>query len=779
MANIRTFLNLLVVIFMASLNSSCNNDDSMLHDETNVKLTLNLGKQTPLATRATDNGIDALNENLINNVDLFFYKIDAEDTDEPIYYTTDMVLPPNTKGSAQIDISMPKNKYNELFLTDADTECLVYAIVNRPSSTSGDNALPADKSLGSLKENTILFAEKFAEIDEDAETHFYRPSIQDNFVMDGSAVITRSGSELTGSIAVERVAAKISLYIDGIAPEVVDDQNVTWLSDINSVRLSLRRASKRTKLGSTPTEYIYGADNGNDIFSLNAISLDHSVNGSMTTSVPFYTYPTNWTNDENSRTHFILVVEWIKKEGADRLMTFYEVNVNAAGSYTERNHHYVIKQEISVLGSTNEENPKELYHNNYIVLDWGNAMNDDNDKTDSDAELSRFKYLMVNETKIEMDNTVSDQINFFSSAPIYLTSATIGWEHTANELSETLTMANQTHVTKTLNAQGDTIYTFYNNNAVDGIPNRIVGNDNNPNQDYRVKITIHNADPEDKNDLAYINVEHKLNNEMVETADFTQYYIDFTVQHQNDNTYNETISITQYPMIFIRTDRNYDSYNGGDRNGDKGFVYVNAGQEYSQFNAQWYSVSGMSFNTNPNRYIISVSSLTADADTYMIGDPRSKTPQNPSESAINADSEGKKLTQYRPTLSNGTEDMLSPQFMVASSYGNCPKSNMSRDEAERRCATYQEDGYLAGRWRIPTRAEIEYIAQLYAWEKIPPLFSSGMSYWSAQGCIQVNNNKQVVSSTSTTGLVRCVYDTWYWGTGQENRTQYVYGDVRE
>ena len=40
-----------------------------------------------------------------------------------------------------------------------------------------------------------------------------------------------------------------------------------------------------------------------------------------------------------------------------------------------------------------------------------------------------------------------------------------------------------------------------------------------------------------------------------------------------------------------------------------------------------------------------------------------------------------------------------------------------------RCAGYQEAGYPAGRWRVPTMAEINYIVQLSGWGVIPSLFS--------------------------------------------------------
>ena len=289
MANIRIYFNLLLILIIGGIVTSCNNDESIGYDDdaSNVKLTLTLGHQTPTGTRATDNGVDELNENVIKNVDVFFYRKNALITDQPIFSSIGIQIPDNTKGTSQMGISMPLAKYKELFPTENDVECLIYAIVNRPDSDSGDNALPDNKSLSSLKENTLLYAESFARRSEDPVTHLYSPSVQESFVMDGEAVVSRSGEELSGSIPVNRVAVKISLVINGIAEEVEDEKGDIWVSDINSVRLSLRRGSKRTKLGSTPTEYIYSADKDNDLFGLEAISLDNMENTNMTTNIPF------------------------------------------------------------------------------------------------------------------------------------------------------------------------------------------------------------------------------------------------------------------------------------------------------------------------------------------------------------------------------------------------------------------------------------------------------------------------------------------------------------
>ena len=768
MAKIRIYLNILLTFLALGLVQSCDNEDFFDNaEQSNVRLTLDLG------TRAAAE--DPLNEYKIENVELFFYKKGASYNTQPSYTLSGIT-------STNIEFLMPIDRFKELFPTDDDTECDVYVIVNRPTepvdedTEKTDNVLPTDKSLNSLRANTILYAPKFKEVYEDPTTNLYSPSKQDNFVMDGFASITRQGQKLEGTINVERVASKISLVIRGISDEVEDEDGVFWEPVISSMRLSMRRASKRTYLGSTPTSYIY-TNRDNDRFSLEAISLD-AVDGQYTTKIPFYTYPTSWANDENSRTHFILAMQWKKKGSDETQTTYYEVSVNTKGSYTERNRHYRIFQEIKVLGSKEQSTPVVLYPSDYFILDWGYS-HSGNASTDTDAELSRIKYLVVDETQIEMDNVSSKQIYFFSSDPVELSDITVKWEYTAQQTSKTITFATKDNVGDPITDEnGDKQYVIANNSNVDGVNNRIVQQKNaNDNTDYRVFVTIHNADVNDSKDRSYIYIEHRLDNTMDADADYTSYFIDFTVSHIGAEQYNETIKITQHPMIVIKADPNSVP-------NETGGVYVNK----KNSNASYGGVHGLTGNNkNPNRYIISVSALDTGS-SYIIGDPRESTVNNLNTKFTDAttmkytgDTGNRALTYYHPTVeTSASEKMISPQFMIASSYG--VTNPVDKDNARRRCATYQEDGYPAGRWRLPTQAEIQYIVQLSAWGIIPTLFGTENSYdatkyWSANGAVNVTPATGTVESSSDTssGPVRCVYDTWYW-TDKCSKTTFTWGD---
>ncbi len=128
--------------------------------------------------------------------------------------------------------------------------------------------------------------------------------------------------------------------------------------------------------------------------------------------------------------------------------------------------------------------------------------------------------------------------------------------------------------------------------------------------------------------------------------------------------------------------------------------------------------------------------------------------------------------------------MIAPSFRIASSYG--VTSSLSYDNASRRCASYQEDGFPAGRWRLPTAAEIEYCVTLSAKGRLPRLFGEqgeSTDYWSANGYITVNGNNVTpqINSFSNNRYVRCVYDDWYWGHDRVAAAQhtFMWGDEED
>lgn len=757
MMNARIYIRIFMAILFLGMMPSCTYDTILvggLNEHANVTLSLKLGDQPIVESRA-DGDDDP--EDAISTVELFFYEADATSSDVAFHYVSNEEI---TRNGECLTFSMPAEVLEEYCA--AGDKCKVYAIVNRDDETE----LPSTHNQTSL-EQMVLNA---AFINDAKE-----PQVPASFVMHGwDTEVTRAGNALEGEIQVKRVAAKITLDFieykkdndgnfilksDGtyevtpVTKFTVTENNIKYTADIADVKIALRRGISRSYLGSVYN----GTDKKDYLFDTSYVDYKSETTGNDNVSTytinnTFYTYPTNWAGDENSRTYLALEITW--HSGNEEVQTYYGINVNPAASNLASNNHYQILQAISVLGSTDEEEPVILDDpRSYQVVDWGTAS--------SSGKLELAKYLVVDETNIVLQNVLTKGIYFNSSAPIDLTDVTVKWNYTGQETAVDLTMATKTNATRNVLDNKDIQYVISNSSKVSNVNNRIQG-------DYKVTITIHNADATVSDDRSYILVEHNLDNSMTDGADYTAYKINFSVQHQNNENYKESISITQYPMLYIEAKLNSDFGKDGDTNNNtaNGYVYINNDNGASWAGKRELNVNDNRFNHNPNRYLITISSLadTEIAQRYIIGDPRSTTNSVPN-GIYTPNNNNNRLTTYYPTSDKGTKDMISPQFMVASSYGVCPQNITTLEDAIKRCATYQEDGYPAGRWRVPTQAEIQYIIQLSGWGMIPALFNTGIGYWSAQGLVGVDDEGNVDDyNDASTRVVRCVYDTWSWGT---------------
>lgn len=160
--------------------------------------------------------------------------------------------------------------------------------------------------------------------------------------------------------------------------------------------------------------------------------------------------------------------------------------------------------------------------------------------------------------------------------------------------------------------------------------------------------------------------------------------------------------------------------------------------------------------------------------------------------ANNVSGNQRTLSYYYPTLEDDAHKMMiAPKFRICSSYAGTTWI-LNRELARRRAAAYQELGYAAGRWRLPTFGEVSFVMQLAADFKIPRLFGTTKTtwyYWCANGLVQVPAKNNVTLTkptlpgdagfigpqgpqTSTTypngknpwvQRARFVYDEWYWG----------------
>lgn len=138
---------------------------------------------------------------------------------------------------------------------------------------------------------------------------------------------------------------------------------------------------------------------------------------------------------------------------------------------------------------------------------------------------------------------------------------------------------------------------------------------------------------------------------------------------------------------------------------------------------------------------------------------------------INTPQYHRTLSYYYPAYeSMENQYTIAPKFTIVSyhAYANAGLSGNGKEVARRRCAAYQQYGYPAGRWRLPTYAEIQYIKKLQAEGLILDVFG-GSDNWSAQGRVNANG---VLSTTDNNAYTRCVYDNWYWEQVEDDGVSY-------
>lgn len=274
----------------------------------------------------------------------------------------------------------------------------------------------------------------------------------------------------------------------------------------------------------------------------------------------------------------------------------------------------------------------------------------------------------------------------------------------------------------------------------------------------------------------------------------------FRIRHSDNANYYKDITVYQYPSIYVETKSSSGNpfiYNGvvdgimrGQSNG--------TGNNNNGFSVGQISPNGGGQGAH-DFTIISVSSLAGLESTYpawVIGDPRirlgeayttptSGEPYYKDNYSSDLANQANNTRWYRNDLgvassyfdkylvsdkSANANNFIAPKFMIASGYGyNSSANSGSWKMNSERCATYQEDGYPAGRWRVPTEAELIFCATLAAKGLIPSPFVNTTNYSAASG----RYLNYTTSGTSFTGnivevnsglrSIRCVYDLWYWG----------------
>ena len=749
----------IAVIFLIGA-TSCAKE---IADQANIAepgLTIKVISSNP-NTKATMPGVDDLNENKINNLHYFIYPMDPNNpsvdptTMQPVTEGSFKNLDTRNEYTIQIELTDYSLNY-EIFPRPYAT-CYVYVIANVPTEIDIENL--TDKSVPALR--SIAISADFVG-SKDFVPH-------ENFVMEGlgtAEIIDRKNVlAASGTIELHRVASKLTVSIDvAESYDAPDESNIggglTWYPEPESMTIEFVNGVSRAVVGGTPI-----VPSEHDYFRTNPRLLQVNNSGDYKAD-PFYTYPAAWDVGAEEEPYLRIMLPWktiinTEVDGVIRPVESYKdcyYKLILGGTELASNTWYDMLISIGVFGSFDEQEETilDITNTTYFVADWSTGL-------EVDSEIIGGRYLVVDRNSYELFNENSIKIPVTSSHPCIIS------------------VQNGTKVN--LNGGGTT-------------------QDNN----YSISIS---------DDGKYILFENILDNDMNSPDfDFTSYTFTFTIQHSDNGIYHSDITIKQYPAVYGEAQRNTDYGNGGNVNGDNGFVWVNGYQGSNVSNNTDFFLTAPGFsneNADPHMYVFTVTS-TAGTD-YIIGDPRDIDYTYRADAArwknapaiFNGNNRelnyyyGTRVasTKYKDANNNTgviyandkdaeaaepTINMIAPKFRLASGYavlqaGSNNGNNDARqmEKLKKRCASYQEDGYPAGRWRLPTRAEFQFIMTQIHRGNLPPVYLVDTEYWCAHGTGTPQSDGTIameyIGYDSAGHSVRCVYDEWYW----ENSTSYRLG----
>ena len=767
-----------ITILAAFAAVSCTRTDETIESLDAPVLTISLNAGEMMTKSAIPNV-----EDVVTQFDWFFYE-DNTGTSEPVYHghysvngTTVTYVAGDEASAANADSDEIHLGFNleDPYYKDIKGSYYVYVLANYDGI---DHSSVANLTLEKLLAKTM-------DTNFDEESDDYTKI--NNFVMDSysgddeadfpqlisvkKATDPDKDGKANLPVDLRRVAAKITFTLN-ISSSLVDTNGSTWkpiTGSSNFTTYMVNTVNHATVAGEPVDADTNAATGYSQSTGMGAYQTSYATTHVKTATDdddlvweldPFYSYPVSYELDSNNAPYLKISLPWENVDSEGNLigmgatLYYYKVylrdNDGNAITTLERNKHYIATVNVDKLGGT-QEDYVEL-DTFYYVADW---------QSPSHMYDGYYAPRFLDAPKkvyIYGDNSISVPVT--SSHPI----------------SATITSVSQKNLDGT-------------------------------NKMTRVPSTAH-ATPDGK--IAFT-LEYELDTDMPgEGMDITPITWTVRVSHADDSGTYKDVTVYQYPSIYgeqrrtgyADTATQSDYNNATDAlytflNGTR-YNYSNTGTAVQANNEGVYlgSINGGS-PTSRDKLILTVTTLasvigevaftkkgeTIKYSDVSIGDPRSK---------ISYPIEVQGLTWSRDDLGEspnyinnylvGDPDKnkyIAPRFMFPGGRLGSNRINSTlntggswRANAER-CAAYQEAGYPAGRWRLPTEAEVAFCRQLQEYDYIDGLFFDGNRYWTASGTYFLDgaiidpadepDNQRQGTGIYRTASSRCVYDLWYWG----------------
>ena len=754
-----------IMAFFACMLASCSEELEVYGSGEEVN-----GRSFTLQLRASGNtteaGEDAYNENRIAAVSVFFF------TDK------------ETATCSYMKRNIPTNNSNMLSVPLDDTfkpgEYFIFVLANVPVH---QKPVTGKFTLNQMKEKLMYTQLSSADKPEEA------------FVMQGLTEKVKVASDAQGgTVTLSRLAAKIVLLPTIKSPIKID--GVTYTAEVDRMDVALHHVTNYVHPDGTElTREEYNKRLTSEEKEKTFTTTDPRKYKSVTAPgaaaayvhIPFYSYPHTWLAytetsqlvQSEKQTYLTFRIPWTCTKNGVQLSTNYYYRVPVTNEIIsgsdgkgyrslKSNTLYKIKMNVGVLGSIDPGQVTPDVDLKYEISDWKSV--------DISADVNKYNYLELETNYVEMNNESRADIGVTSSSDVTAKVVKITYpDYSGTTIKPAVTMTEPVK------------------------PNREDFTGLLDEYRYQQALKRYESDLKTWNNQSnFVTVYgQSITFEHAVSADVYVPYT-YTIEVTNKDGQKQELTITQYPPIYITGE--YNSNGSSNR-----FVYRETTNEtwvggwdafYTVVDDNNKSLGGAhdpgdgsSSNNNKNQYTIHVTQLDAgDESKYIIGDPRNPTPTKLSSLEKYGTTSQKGLQSYLKTRGEtGTEReydrMIAPVFKIASSWGVVTSGSINYVQAQKRCASYQENGYPAGRWRIPTEGEIEFIVSLSNMGYIPKLF--GGDYYASSKRYYIGGDEGTegkfggtAGSNNGNRSVRCVYDVWYWGDEKlANPNVFTWGDT--
>lgn len=748
---------------------------------------------TDLKTRA--DGDDAYNENQVFHFDYFFFA-DAEGT-TPLY--------PHARVTGD----------NKTFATDRGQEFellreggYVYVVANYPD--------PIPENVQTLEQ--VLKLPVSTDFQADYATKNENGFIMDNLTSEGK--ITHFSpvgvsDETVVNIALSRLAVKMTLVMN-IAKEIAGSGGEVWtpvvdndhlfVYFVNALSNNTIEDSPSTRETEDATFFTYETSHG---YTDNGITNVDGVECYTVTTDPSYTYPQSWAAGENGDPYYKIQLGW--NSNLTGMSPFYykiPIPVSATeGVFTlNRNTWYQLTLNVKVLGGTKDD--FVFLEKLYCVADFA----------DWSSPSSAF-------------GTTSDSAEYFDVPTLSYDLYSIP-NLKINFMSNTSAVAEITEIT---------YYDYSGTGATEVKRNPANGSFSaaSASGSYTHPVENRTYSFEVDDDEKVVVFTHDISNLYVVRT------IKLRIYKSTESAIYRDVVITQHPAIelkkatdeddnFIAGDLFVNGYFASVKNSPFGTQYggyyhypndngwrtlgqihlvSNNTIEYGNivFADDIYWIDKPAFTTDVlisafsstnNYYNISVDGGAKEKIYYKIGDPRAKARSVFNDWSLNNyvynnnGSAGTAPWQNPGDIlvsskADNARNIIAPHFLISSglteeySYTGDYNQETVPDEYlpyVKRGATFQEAGYPAGRWRLPTEAEIAFIAARQNDNTLPKIFNVDVPYFAASGrfvIIPSDGSDLLFFSESKLDdyftyngyqhkyreLIdaKFIYDLWYWG----------------